>query len=349
MLDYTGIKCPVCGVPFAAGDDIVVCPQCGAPYHRACYQEKGQCVFEDLHKEGKAWEPPAPPNAPDPRAEIKDQECPVCGTLNAHSALFCNVCGASLSGQPQQYNNSNPQRGQSSAPYGQQPPQTPPPFGGFGGAVPPFSYDPMGGVSPAEPLDAGVTFGDASKLVKTNTAYYMPVFRYMKTTGRGKFNFTAFLFSGPWMLYRKQYRYGVPITILMFLLYTGFQCALYLGAYPTLAALITQAGIDPTQLTYLTNAQYMAMAEAATSGQVLLMMLPMLCAGAMLAVMLFVGFRGNKMYMLHCVRTARAVKAAPQDGDPGNTLDARGGVNVAAAVCTAVCYLLILNLPLWLL
>ena len=46
MLDYTGIKCPVCGVPFRSGDDIVVCPECGAPYHRACYQEKGECHGE---------------------------------------------------------------------------------------------------------------------------------------------------------------------------------------------------------------------------------------------------------------------------------------------------------------
>ena len=99
-MDYTGIKCPVCGVPFRSGDDIVVCPECGAPYHRACYQEKGQCIFEELHKAGKAWEPPAPPKAPDPSAEIKDRECPVCGTLNAHSALFCSVCGASLTGEP---------------------------------------------------------------------------------------------------------------------------------------------------------------------------------------------------------------------------------------------------------
>ena len=53
MLDYTGIKCPVCGVPFRSGDDIVVCPECGAPYHRACYQEKGACIFDDLHKEGQ--------------------------------------------------------------------------------------------------------------------------------------------------------------------------------------------------------------------------------------------------------------------------------------------------------
>ena len=56
----------------------------------------------------------------------------------------------------------------------------------------------------------------ASKLVKQNTAYYMPVFRHIKHTGKNKFNFTAFLFSGPWMLFRKQYKYGTLVTVLMF-------------------------------------------------------------------------------------------------------------------------------------
>ena len=165
MLDYTGIKCPVCGVPFRSGDDIVVCPECGAPYHRACYQEKGACIFDDLHKEGKEWKPPAPPQAPDPRAEIKDQECPVCGTLNGHSALFCNRCGASLTGEPRQYNNTAVNQGGAQGPYGGATQQGsgygayPPPRTGFGGTVPPFAFDPMGGVSPAEVLDTGVSFG----------------------------------------------------------------------------------------------------------------------------------------------------------------------------------------------
>ncbi len=350
-MDYTGIKCPVCGVPFRSGDDIVVCPECGAPYHRACYQEKGQCIFEELHKAGKAWEPPAPPKAPDPSAEIKDRECPVCGTLNAHSALFCSVCGASLTGEPRQYNNTNPGRGQGAAPYGQayQNQGTPPPFTGYGGTVPPFSFDPMGGVSPAEVLDTGVTFGDASKLVKQNTAYYMPVFRHIKHTGKNKFNFTAFLFSGPWMLFRKQYKYGTLVTVLMFALYTAFQCSLYLGAYPVLLDLMGQIGMDSTQMMYPTNAQYMAMAQLASPTQMLLMCLPLLLAGAMLIVMVIVGFRANKMYMRHCIRTAQAVKAAGNDGDPNNTLDAKGGVNAPLAICLGVCYLIILNLPLWLL
>ena len=51
-MDYTGLKCPVCGKPFTSDDDIVVCPECGAPYHRACYQQAGHCIFQEKH-----WNP----------------------------------------------------------------------------------------------------------------------------------------------------------------------------------------------------------------------------------------------------------------------------------------------------
>lgn len=358
MLDYTGIKCPVCGVPFRSGDDIVVCPECGAPYHRACYQEKGKCIFDDLHKEGKAWEPPAPPKAPDPRAEIKDQECPVCGTLNAHSALFCNRCGSSLSGEPQQYQNSNPTRNQENQ-------QTPPPessgfwgFGGFtppgtgfGSAVPPFAFDPMGGVSPAELLDANVTFGDASKLVKQNTSYYMPVFRYIKQTRRNKFNFMAFLFSGAWMLYRKQYKYGAIVTAIMFALYIGYLCANVFISTPLMMDLMNQVGMDTTQTIYPNNDQLMAITQLLMEKPILYfyLALPMCCLLAMLVIMIVVGIRGNKMYMRHCVRTAQKVKAAGNDGDPNMTLDAKGGVNTSIAICLFVCYIIVVNIPLWIL
>ncbi len=44
--------CPVCDKDFKDGDDIVICPSCGAPYHRACYQQVGQCVFTARHASG---------------------------------------------------------------------------------------------------------------------------------------------------------------------------------------------------------------------------------------------------------------------------------------------------------
>lgn len=337
MLDYTGVKCPVCGVPFRQEDDVVVCPQCGAPYHRACYQQEGKCVFDGLHEAGKEWERPAPPRTQEPSAEIKDQECPVCGTLNAHSAPACNRCGSPLQGPPPQGRGAAP-------PFA-------PGFGApsqrnaYGGVVPPFAFDPMGGVSPAEPLDEGVTFGDASKLVKQNTAYYMPVFRYIKQTGRNKFNVSAFLFSGAWMLYRKQYKYGAIVTALMFCIYLCYLCVTVFVSSPALLGLMAQVGMDASQGFNPTNEQMLAITQLLAQDPMLYLQisLPLLCLAAMLIVMIVVGVRGNKMYLRHCVRTVRQTRS---QGDPGShaaALEARGGVNTAIAVCMFVCYFLLVN------
>ncbi len=344
MIDFTGVKCPVCGVAFREDDDIVVCPQCGAPYHRACYQKEGQCVFPDLHASGKDWAPPAPPKPP-ASAEIKDRECPACGHLNGHSALFCNNCGASLlsPGQvrPGQVGGAPPNpygaaRGAGASPYpGQQRP--------YPGTA--FVFDPMGGVSPADVLDEGVSYGDASKLVKQNTAYYMPVFRYMKQTGRNKFSFSAFLFSGAWMLYRKQYKYGAIVTALMLVIYLLYLAASVFVASPTLIYLMEQAGMDLTKGFSPTSEQMIIISQLMTEDPSLYLKicLPMLCLLLLLALMIFVGVRGNKMYMNHCVRMVRQVKAANLSDEPNMTLDAKGGVNTSIAICMFVCYFLLVN------
>lgn len=49
---YENQKCPVCGVPFKSGDDIVTCPECGTPHHRKCYEKIGKCVNSELHNTG---------------------------------------------------------------------------------------------------------------------------------------------------------------------------------------------------------------------------------------------------------------------------------------------------------
>ena len=66
-------------------------------------------------------------------------------------------------------------------------------------------------------------------------------------------------------------------------------------------------------------------------------------------VMIVVGVRGNKMYLRHCVRTVQQVKSAGNDGDPNMTLDAKGGVNTSVAICVFVCYMIVANIPLWVL
>ena len=352
MLDYNGVKCPVCGVPFQEDDDIVVCPECGAPYHRECYHQAGECIFEDLHKEGKEWAPPEAPKVPESDAEIKDRECPKCGLLNSHSTLFCNRCGTFLL-DPAPLNRNT---AAGNSPFSQENPTAQErPDADEGPAAPPFAphppfrtgmsfgaafFDPMGGVSPADELDSGVTFGDASKLVRQNTGYYMPVFRYIKQTGKNKFNGSAFLFSGAWMLYRKQYKLGAIITSLMFFLYLAFQGAFLLLAYPTMAALAIQAGYDPAELYLFTDEQIRAISALAmqNSGDVLKIMSPLLVLVLIFICMLVIGVRGNKMYLKHCVSTVRAVKEEGADGDPGMTLQEQGGVSPTVALFVGILF-----------
>ena len=119
---------------------------------------------------------------------------------------------------------------------------------------------------------------------------------------------------------------------------------------PMYTQLAQQAGVDLTTQAGITTEQSIVISQLLAQDPLNLFCfyLPLVIVAAMLVVMLIVGFRGNKMYMRHCVRTVRKVKATGNDGDPNNTLDARGGVNTSIAVCLFVCYMLIVNLPLWL-
>ena len=328
MLDFVGVNCPVCGRAFQESDDVVVCPDCGAPYHRACYRQVGECVFGDLHAKGEEWSPPAPPNptATAASAAVKDVECPVCGTLNDHGAVSCARCGAPLREGPVFQRG---EAGQGAAPFSAQP----------GPMGMPFAFgDPMGGVSPAEELEDGVTYGDASKLVRQNTAYYMPVFRFIKRTRRNKFNFAAFLFSGGWMLYRKQYKWGAVVTGIMLALHAAFWGVYALVSIPAMEALAQRAGIDLTETAVLTTEQYAMLTQASMADPGLSMRvsaflpIPLL----MLAVMIFVGVRGNKMYLDHCAATLREARAGGEDLQV--TLTEQGGVSTPLALAVAICF-----------
>lgn len=329
MLDFTGLECPVCQKKFTENDDIVVCPVCGAPYHRACYEQAGACVFPELHEKGEEWMPPKREEAPPVSSQIKDVECWKCGTLNDRSARFCTGCGAML---PPMNTPESEQTEHRASSYGGYPGvgQTP-----FPAAT--FVFDPMGGVNPTEPLEHGVTYGEASKAVRARTNYYMPVFRYMWHSGRNKFNFSAFLFSGAWLLYRKQYKSGAIVSAIMFLLQILYQCALWLWADPALEALAAQAGMDINS-TMMTNQQIAQLSALAAQDMSLYVKIvsPLVVLLATFAVMLFVGFRGNKMYLKHCVKTVRSIK---EDGtEVDDAYRNRGGVNTMAALCVSICY-----------
>ena len=129
------------------------------------------------------------------------------------------------------------------------------------------------------------------------------------------------------------------------LIYLLYLASSVFVATPTLLSLMEQAGMDATRGFAPTNEQMIVITQLLTENprMYLDICLPMLCLLLMLAVMIFVGLRGNKMYMKHCVRTVRQVKAANLADEPNMTLDARGGVNPSIAVCIFVCYFLLVN------
>lgn len=348
MTDYTGIKCPICGKPFTAQDDIVVCPECGAPYHRECYLQAGKCVFADKHGTADAWQ--APKEEPKPENSQTEHEnekrCPRCGKINNAQALFCDHCGLPLSGDqtppPHTASNGFP-------PFQGVPPQNGPvppqrPFQGPFGAAP-FFLDPMGGINPNDQID-GVPVNDIAKLVQTNTAYYLPTFFNLRRYRRNRFNFCAFIGSGGWMLYRKQYKLGSIVTLAMFLL---FILEIYFTglSQPILTNMLIEAGASPGNVVTMEQyAQAMQNISTLPWTDILILVLPFLCSMGRLVIMLIIGFTGNKLYCKHCIQKVQHIQESTSIPDEqALQFQQQGGVNTALAVCMLVCYVILMCIP----
>jgi len=351
MIDYTGLNCPVCGKPFTRDDDIVVCPECGAPYHRECYAQAGKCLFSDKHGSHTAWTPPQQEAKSADTTEGRTKRCPRCGSMNSQNAMFCDHCGQSLT-MNQQDVSGFPQNGGS--PHNGFPPNGfpqngfPPTGGPFPQGQPvPFIFDPMGGVNPNEPID-NIPAGDVAKLVQSNTQYYLPVFLNAKRMGRNRFNFSAFLFSGGWMLYRKQYKIGSVITAVMTILYLISTYVSVNFSMPLLESLLQQQGItmDTVSPTYSQLLQVSELITQQPIQQVLLFCVPTIIAAIQIIIMLIVGFNGNKWYLKHCVNKIEQIHHEnPEATRAAIQLQEQGGVNTSLAICLLICYMIVIYLP----
>lgn len=163
MGKYTGCQCTVCQNIFQDDEDIVVCPDCGTPYHRTCYQAEGRCVNVNLHAVGGSWQ-----NVQnEQRLKIGGITCPHCGYVNMPDAKTCNSCDLPL---PDTDEPEKQTIGMTiTTPDGQQ---------HFFQAS-----DPCCGISPEYDME-GERLGDVANFVRTNTLYYIPLFRRFKETNR---------------------------------------------------------------------------------------------------------------------------------------------------------------------
>lgn len=321
-MDYIGKKCAVCDRYFHADDDIVVCPECGTPHHRACYEERNECVNIGLHESGYDYAAE--------HAEHADEHtrCTRCGTENDKDAFFCKKCGSQLTAQSQQDTTRQAPYGSNGAPN-------------FAGAM----FDPMAGVDNGFDLGDGVTAGEAAKYVKQNTPYFIRIFSNIRSASRSRFNFAAAIFTGGYLLYRKMYKIGaviISIQLLMLLLVTYiYQTAEYNTIFSHISTLYTAAGNYTAAAGQLM--EYMA---SLSPLQNFMIILPAIYELIQVTLMITIGACANRLYFSHCKKQIVKIKSATASAEEAeNLLQTKGGVNTALAVSLLVTYILIDYLP----
>lgn len=305
---YQNQKCPYCDQPFAETDDIVVCPDCGTAHHRSCWQSHGACARAAQH--GQTAVPPEPAA---PADEPKPKQCPRCGYQNSADAAFCNGCGFSFGSAAQS-----------------QPTQR----------FDPTIFDPtinFSGESDFEDVPAT----DVARLIGTNTSYYMPVFARIRANDSGRFHFCALLFGGAWMLFRKQYKSGAVVLAVHLLLRVLQYWATYALYLPVMRQVAHAAGIDLTAGAVDTT-QLAAMTMQIRQlpiDQKLLLMLPVLIAGAGLIFSIVIGCCANRWYYRHILRTARRIRTQGATESCAEAEIRAGGVNRLLGLIMLLCVL----------
>lgn len=335
-MEFTEYKCPVCDKQFKKGDDIVVCPECGAPHHRECYEKEGHCHFADKHGADFSFEKEQLEEA-EQQAEQDAKDgvvlCKRCGAENPKEMFYCCSCGAPLYGDDK--NNPNFQQNQN---------QGMPPFGvPFGQANPQMAaaFDPMAGMKSDEPLVDDITAGEAAKFIGKNTPYYLRIFSFINKFKKSRFNFSAFILSGIYFLYRKMYGLGVLFSALVLGSMVGSAYISSLPAWKSIYTSILQAQ-QSGQVLSLSNSFGLSPTEF------LLFLSPLLANAVSLIVMVISGLIANKCYYNHSVKKIKNIKSTTNKELLNEALETKGGVNLPIAVSVAFAFLVVNYLPMFL-
>ncbi|MBQ8670186.1 MAG: DUF2628 domain-containing protein [Oscillospiraceae bacterium] len=322
-MKYIGYDCPVCGKPFAQGEDIVVCPVCGAPHHRECYKQKGGCGLEENHAKGIAWEDHVKNQAPRQQStqgsgnyssnsyqSSNVQRCPSCGIVNPADGIFCQVCGTMLQRSNAGFGGAAPFQQQGR--YQQQQQYDP----GY------TTFSPYAGMNPEDKLGEA-TVREVSTYVGPASHFYLSRFRLsVKNNNRNmSFCWSGFLFGPLYFFYRKVYRVAIPLLILF--LFSILPSFVYSYEY------LREAMLQYTSLPFpLPTIETPALQQLATISN--------FAQFGGLIVSAIMGFTGHKIYLNDINRKIAKIKARCQGVSTDeyiSTLAREGGVST---VLTAV-------------
>lgn len=319
-MEFKGLKCPVCEKPFEDGEDIVVCPDCGTPHHRECWEVENHCAFEDKHGEDFDYS-----ESDEAKSDIT--VCPVCKAENPKDIFYCQKCGSPLITT----NNETSNRTN----YTQQQPNNANPFAA--------AFDPMGGVSPDEDM-GGVSAGDIAKYVGNNTPYFMRVFSRIKTLGKGRFSFCAFIFSGFYLLYRKMYKIGAVLSALIILLMITETYIQFSHSNTVFQEAVKAASTQSSGYFSGYNGILNAYLNLDFYNQLMITVM-MLCHTTRIVIMIVVGICANRWYFKYCVKEVKKIKNT--EDNPGKDLESKGGVNTALAISMGAVYAAVNIIPMF--
>ena len=322
--------CPVCEKRLLPDEDIVVCPSCGARYHRACYNEKGACIYEELHGTPQLEEAVSQPITEEEPPKVKEPSvtCPRCGQENLSSATFCSRCS-----YPLKLDEIPPR--EESAPF-TGPEQK---RGIFNQPQPGIGFPGFFVRTPTEEElkeeIEGVTVKELALYVGPNAMTYLPRFKLMSMR-RGGFsiNWSAFFLNFGYFLYRKMYLIGgILLGLFLITMIPSVLVGLY---YMTEMFPELSIGISFTDqvLKWIFIADNVGWAMRVTT-------------------MLFFGFFGNRIYLNRAVKDIKTIRAQNLTQDESElAIMKKGGVNrkvvITLLIIFLVLYLLAYLLPLYL-
>lgn len=337
MSNYTGYRCPVCGKAFADGEDIVVCPDCGTPHHRECYRSLGHCANEGMHAAGEQWVPASPAGEESGPAAQQQATilCPRCGSHNPAGNIFCQVCGQQLTaGQPaapgygpyagQQQDQGYHPSSASGTPGG--------PFWDPGVNPPPWVQNIFTEVMEEPEIAPGISNREVCDYVGPNGFAFLMRFQRLARSGlKISINWCAFFFSFFYCFYRKMYKLGMVLLLILIASMVPMFLAI-LPILPSLLDMFRQGTLTPEALMALPAAQQFLIASQVYNL-------------TRMVVSFFCGLFFNQAYSREVCRGIRSVRERGHcsSGSPEYhyALTRQGGVNLSAVLVT-VCALIVL-------
>ncbi len=320
-MNFIGQDCPVCNKTFEKDSEIVVCPECGTPHHKQCYTETRKCFFTDKHGTF-TWETKNVDKSNKNSAKNTNNGiCVRCNFKNKSTALFCENCGLpimNVTPNSNGFNSFNKQPNENSKFFNQNM---------YAGN---FNNE----YTSTEPVCEDITAQELADFVKANPEYYTQAAKRMSVTGKTSFNFSAFMFSGFWLLFRKKYLAGF-ITIFSFLALWFTSLFLY-GKYTvkTIFAMYSYLGISQDESpSFNMMPQVQNFLQTLSPMDLFLTLLPCFFDIILIVAMITLGVIANRYYIKSCVKQIHKIKnASTTNKEKGNLLKEKlSGVNISLA------------------